>query len=209
MAKSKLFVVFLSSSLLLLLVQSQSMEKYLPLKQKCQRTPKDPSCLQLKAKFTQLSNKCSKLQSKEQIDICRLVKEKLCYIFPVTCRKPTTKGKAMITTPTTTTTTSSTTVSRVLVQESDEEFVQVPVQPEALRIRGEYCLRHGKEKKCQELLVNLKKTYSACQKKKVESSSPKAVEEKVDCHSFQSHLCKAFPKFPPCLQKTSSSPPQP
>lgn len=201
-----LFVAFLR-------IESEPVEKYLPLKQKCQRTPKDAQCLQLKTKFTQLLDKCLKLQSKDQVDICLQVKQKLCYIFPSTCLQATTKrvsstkSKSIISTlstPTTTTkSTISSTVSNVLSKETDEEFVRVPIDPSALRTRGEYCIRHGKEKKCQDLLVNLKNTYSSCKKKKPEPTTPTPTKpDQLDCHSFQTHLCQAFPKFPPCLKKT-------
>jgi hypothetical protein len=122
----------------------------------------------------------------------------------------TEKAKPVITTPgkaksiTTTTTRKSeiiitTTQSEVNPSETitNEEFVKVPINPDDLRIRGEYCVRHGKEKKCQQLLTNLKNTYSTCSKKKAEPQP-----ERIDCHSFQTHLCKAFPKFPPCIKKT-------
>ena len=37
-------------------------------------------------------------------------------------------------------------------------------------------------------------------KKKPQGTTKKP--EQIDCHSFQTHLCKAFPKFPPCIKKT-------
>jgi hypothetical protein len=105
---------------------------------------------------------------------------------------PATTKEKLITTTTTKLTTSETI--------NNEEFAKVPVNPDELRTRGEYCVRHGKEKKCQELLNNLKTTYSSCGKKKAEA--PPTKPEELDCHSFQTHMCVAFPKFPPCIKKT-------
>ncbi|CAF3323589.1 unnamed protein product, partial [Rotaria sp. Silwood2] len=88
--------------------------------------------------------------------------------------------------------------SNISINESltDEEFIKVPFNPDELRIRGEDCVRHGKEKKCKDLLNNLKNTYSSCSKNK--SSSTTSLKTLfIDCNSFQTHLCKAFPKFPP------------
>lgn len=89
---------------------------------------------------------------------------------------------------------------------TNEEFVKVPVNPDELRIRGEYCVRHGKEKKCHDLLNNLKNTYSSCSKKKPSTTTKTTPTkpEQLDCHSFQTHLCLAFPKFPPCTKNTSN-----
>jgi hypothetical protein len=183
------------------------LDKYYPILDKCQRTPSNSECIELKSKFLQLIKKCQKLKSQEQIILCQQVKAKLCAVFPSTCgqsvpttklttrRKPT-KAKVIPTKVTTTTTAKATTVS----MQSNEEFVKVPVNPDELRIRGEYCIRHGKEIKCQQLLNNLKNVYSTCNKKKSQSAPTKP--EEIDCNSFQTHLCKAFPKFPPCLKKT-------
>lgn len=110
-----------------------------------------------------------------------------------TPRKKIIKAK---TSSSTTTTTKLTTISETI---TNEEFVKVPLDPDVLRTRGEYCVRHGKEKRCHDLLNNLKTAYSSCSKKKPEKSSIKS--EEIDCHSFESHMCKAFPKFPPCIKK--------
>lgn len=146
-------------------------DQYHSLRDQCQRHPSTAECVQLKSKFLQLINKCQKINTKKQAVICQQIKAKLCAVFPSYCLQTTTTMKSI----------------------SNEEFVKVPINPEELRIRGEYCIRHGKEKKCQQLLNNLKNTYSTCNKKK---------PSKIDCHSFQTHLCKAFPTFPPCLKKS-------
>ena len=182
-------------------------EKYRPLREQCARTPSNSECLKLKSKFVQLIEKCEKINTPNQAKICEQVKAKLCAIFPSTCVRattiqtiPTTRRRTKVKSKPTKTliTTTTTRTSQTL---TNEEFVQVPVNPEELRIRGEYCIRHGKEKKCQQLLKNLKSTYSSCNKKKPQPTKP----EQIDCHSFQTHLCKAFPKFPPCIKKPRTS----
>lgn len=203
---------------LVIIVRGDDADKYRALREQCQRTPSSSDCLQLKKKFLDLIRKCQSITTPQQLVICQEVKVKLCNIFPSACAKAsaatttklpetTTKRKvtkkksvATVITTTTTTTTSTTTkrTADVTSSLSDAEFVRVPVDPEELRSRGEYCVRHGKERRCQELLTNLKTTYSTCGKKK-----PEPKPEQIDCHSFQTHLCKAFPKFPPCLKKTA------
>ncbi|CAF1382567.1 unnamed protein product [Adineta ricciae] len=206
---------------------SNDYEKYRPLREQCQRDPSSIECSQLKSKFFQLIQKCQSITTSSQLLLCKEVQIKLCNIFPSTCSQTTLKSSTISTTkrkitkkkvsttkstlstklnkpksssptPTTTTTTMLTTMSH-LDKLPDNEFVKVPVDPEELRTRGDYCLRHNKEKKCQQLLNNLKTTYSTCGKKKINVQP-----EQIDCHSFQTHLCKAFPKFPPCLKKTSN-----
>jgi hypothetical protein len=206
--------VFVLVCVSMVVVAADDSDKYRALREQCQRTPSKTECVQLKSKFVQLLSKCQKLQSKEQMNICRQVKEKLCSIFPSTCAQAkasasksstlsTSKSKPVVVTTVSSTVqskgvvTSTSTASSTAAQ-ADDEFVKVPIDPEALRTRGEYCVRHGKEKKCQELLNNLKTTYSTCKKK---SPSAPTKPEQLDCHSFQGHLCKAFPKFPPCLKK--------
>ena len=198
-----LFVIFLP-------IHCQTdLEKYSALREQCARHPSNVECVQLKVKFLQLIQKCQKIQSKEQLAICQQVKLKLCAVFPSYCLQLTTitttkpkitksKFKSTKKTMTTTTTTTVKTTITSTMPMANEEFVKVPVDPNELRIRGEYCVRHGKEKKCQQLLNNLKNTYSNCNKKK---ATPQP--EQIDCHSFQTHLCKAFPKFPPCIKKTT------
>ena len=191
------FIIFLV--LFIGIRSDDDMEKYHSLREQCQRHPSNVECVQLKSKFLQLIEKCQKINTKEQFAVCQQIKVKLCAVFPSYCLQTTTTKTTRKQTkpklkPTITTTT--TTVKPMLISNrtmSNEEFVQVPVNPEELRVRGEYCIRHGKEKKCQELLNNLKTTYSSCNKKK---------PDKIDCHSFQTHLCKAFPKFPPCIKKS-------
>jgi hypothetical protein len=185
---------------------SDDFEKYRELREQCTRTPSNSECLKLKSKFGEVLQKCQQINTQKQAILCQQVKNKLCAIFPTSCTQTTTTGsilttrrraakpKSKITTTTTTTTTTSQTMT-------NEEFIQVPVNPDELRTRGEYCVRHGKEKKCQQLLNNLKNTYSSCNKKKPQTIPIKS--EQLDCHSFQTHLCKAFPKFPPCIKKTS------
>ncbi|UJR34334.1 hypothetical protein I4U23_021737 [Adineta vaga] len=201
---------------------SNDFEKYRPLREQCQRAPSNAECLKIKTKFLQLVQKCQSITTPQQRLLCEEVKIKLCSIFPTTCGQTTkpvvsttkrkiTKKKLTPTTTTTTTTmkakpiitTATTTTEKSKINSFDtltnEEFAKVPFDPEELRTRGDYCIRHGKEKKCQQLLNNLKTTYSTCGKKKSEIKP-----ETIECHSFQTHLCKAFPKFPPCLKKTSN-----
>jgi hypothetical protein len=206
-------VCFIFLFVLFVIIDGDDLEKYRPLREQCERNPSNSECLQLKSKFLELIKKCQKIQTENQLLVCQQVKLKLCTVFPSTCgqtttkttrsttRRPTTKSKSITTTATTTTRPKPkltiTTTGQTL---SNEEFVKVPVNPDDLRTRGEYCIRHGKEKKCQELLTNLKNTYSSCNKKK--APAPITKPEQLDCHSFQTHLCKAFPKFPPCIKKT-------
>jgi hypothetical protein len=222
---------FISLLILFTITHGDDLEKYRPLREQCQRNPTNSECLSLKSKFLQLFAKCQKLLEPQQIIVCQQVKSKLCAVFPSTCgqttnkpanstkQRKTTKRKLLTTTttekakPVITTaakakaiTTTTTPGKSEIIRQSEvnpsetitnEEFVKVPINPDDLRVRGEYCVRHGKEKKCQQLLTNLKNTYSTCAKKK-----PEPHVEHIDCHSFQTHLCKAFPKFPPCIQKT-------
>jgi hypothetical protein len=199
-------------------------EKYRPLREQCQRTPSSAECLQVKSKFLDLIKKCQKIQTQNQLVVCQEIKNKLCSIFPSICTQATTKTTRRTSTKSKVTTTTKPTVKPKIVTTTritdkpkivittdkpklttgqnlnHEEFVKVPVNPDELRTRGEYCIRHGKEKKCQELLTNLKTTYTSCSKKKPQE--PITKPEQLDCHSFQTHLCKAFPKFPPCIKKT-------
>ncbi|CAF1342121.1 unnamed protein product [Rotaria sp. Silwood1] len=193
-------------------------DKYGRLRDKCQQNPSNRDCLQLKSKFSDLIKKCQKLTTQEQLLVCQQVKTKFCTVFPLSCiqssttnivlttQKPSTTKKLVKTTKSKLikTTKSSTITSNILINETltDQEFIKVPFNPDELRLRGEYCIRHGKEKKCKDLLNNLKYTYASCAKNKSITTSPKP--EHIDCHSFQSHLCKAFPKFPPCIKKTSN-----
>ncbi|CAF3042810.1 unnamed protein product [Rotaria socialis] len=210
---------------------SDEFEKYGLLREKCQRTPTNSDCVQLALKFSELLKKCQKIKTQEQVVICQQIKLKVCAIFPLSCSQSSTKKilsttqqtitisklikttkKAAIATAigvkTKTTITATTTAAAATTKTektetiTKEEFVKVPIDPEELRVRGEYCIRNGKEKKCQELLTNLKNTYSSCSKKKPTAAPTKP--EQLDCHSFQEHLCKAFPKFPPCIKKTQN-----
>ncbi|CAF1237815.1 unnamed protein product [Rotaria magnacalcarata] len=210
---------------------SDEFEKYGLLREKCQRTPTNSDCVQLALKFSELLKKCQKIKTQEQVVICQQIKLKVCAIFPLSCNQPSTKkilsttqqtitiSKLIKTTKkvaiatataakikTTITTTAAAAPTEAKTEKTEtitkEEFVKVPIDPEQLRVRGEYCIRNGKEKKCQELLTNLKNTYSSCSKKKPTTAPTKP--EQLDCHSFQGHLCKAFPKFPPCIKKTQN-----
>ena len=192
--------------ILFLIVYGDDMEKYRALREQCERTPSNSECLKIRSKFLQLLEKCLKIKTQQQATICQEMKLKLCAIFPSSCAQASTKKTFPRTTrksikPKSIRTTTTTTKSKVTTVEtlSNEEFVKVPVNPEELRTRGEYCIRHGKEKKCQQLLTNLKTTYSSCSQKKPQTSITKP--EQLDCHSFRTHLCKAFPKFPPCIKK--------
>ena len=189
-------ILFALFFIFIVVTSADDMEKYRTLREQCTRTPSNSECIKLKSKFLELIQKCQKIKTREQMIICQQVKDKLCAVFPSNCIHTTTTRKRTISKSKSTTTTKVTPTSQTM---TNEEFVKVPVNPEELRVRGEYCIRHGKEKKCQQLLNNLKTTYSSCNKKK-SSTTP----EQIDCHSFQTHLCKAFPKFPPCIKKTST-----
>jgi len=214
------------------IIYSDDSEKYGLLREQCARTPSNSECIKLKTSFLNLIQKCQNIKTQQQVNICLQVKAKLCAVFPTACgqttkkivatkKRTSTKSKLIITTTTTaptkakliiTTTkakliTPATTKSKLITTKvttsetiNNEEFAKVPVNPDELRTRGEYCVRHGKEKKCQQLLNNLKTTYSSCGKKKAEAAPTKP--EELDCHSFQTHMCVAFPKFPPCIKKT-------
>ncbi|CAF0727168.1 unnamed protein product [Adineta steineri] len=190
--------------------------KFLNLYKKCQKitTPQQRLiCQEVQVKLCFLFPSACGQTTQKPTSSSSLAKKK------VTKKKLVTKPKLVETTTTTTTTTvikpksvvttkKSTIITTITTSKeklsinstlSNEEFVKVPFDPDELRTRGEYCIRHGKEKKCQELLTNLKTTYSTCGKK---TATPKP--QQIDCHSFQTHLCKAFPKFPPCLKKTTT-----
>jgi len=185
--------------------------KFLQLIKKCQKLEtqkKAVICKDVKAKLCAVFPKYCVQTTKKIISTTRPTptKSKLIRTTKTTPLIITTKTtRSIITTKTTpliitTKTTRSIITTTTSATISNEEFVKVPIDPDELRNRGEYCVRHGKEKKCQELLNNLKTTYSSCSKKK--PSSPPTKPEQLDCHSFESHMCKAFPKFPPCLKKT-------
>ncbi|CAF1170547.1 unnamed protein product [Rotaria sordida] len=194
-------------------------DKYGRLRNKCQRTPSSRDCLELKSKFIDLIKKCENKTREEEITICQQIKIKFCAVFPSNCLQSstikqisikTTKSKLIKTTKSKLikTTKSSTIKSNISENSSltNEEFSKVPFNPDELRERGEYCIRNGKEKKCQDLLNNLKKRYSSCVKNKSQTTSTTTSlqSQQIDCHSFQSDLCKAFPKFPPCIKKKSN-----
>ncbi|CAF1243337.1 unnamed protein product, partial [Didymodactylos carnosus] len=170
--------------------------------------PKISECIKLKSKFNQLLKKCKKLNNKQQ-EICKEVQYKLCAVFPDECLSTSTKiplttkkilkiitTKTPIISTVTAVATATATTSVVNVPSDMAEFIKVPTDPDELRRRGEYCVRHGKEQKCSKLLTNLKSKYTTCTKK------PK---EEIGCTSFQTHLCRAFPKFPPCTKMPSKS----
>ena len=212
----RVFVLVLVLLGLFACVLADDLTKYRSLREQCQRLPSTSECVKLKSKFLQLIGKCQKINTREQVLLCEQVKGKLCAVFPSTCsslqRTSTSTGStAASLKPVTSKATKK--VSKVMSttvasKEADAQFVQVPIDPELLRVRGEYCVRHGKEKKCQDLLVNLKNTYSSCKKKTTMTTtttsehSTTGKPNQLDCHSFQTHLCQAFPKFPPCLKKT-------
>ena len=196
----------------LVIVYSINLEKYRLIRQQCERVPSNSECLKIKSKFFELIRKCQRIKTQQQALLCHQVKLKLCTIFPSTCRQSATTKYSQVYPTTRRTTTkrariktysprprSSTTKPKLPTKDqmTDEEFVKVPVDSNQLRTRGEYCVRHRREKKCQKLLNNLKNMYSSCARKKPTKS------EDLDCHSFQAHLCKAFPKFPPCLKARS------
>jgi hypothetical protein len=183
---------------------------FLNLIQKCQNIKTQQQiniCLQVKAKLCAIFPTLCGQTTKKIVATKKRTSTKSKLITTTTKAKviTTTPTKAKLITPaptkakviTTTTTTTKLATSETI---NNEEFAKVPVNPDELRTRGEYCIRHGKEKKCQELLNNLKTTYSSCGKKKAEA--PPTKPEELDCHSFQTHMCVAFPKFPPCIKKT-------
>lgn len=197
------------------LIYCDDIEKYHLLREQCSQLPTDSGCLQLKQKFIQLIQNCQIIQTQNQYLVCQQAKLRLCSVFPSYChsittttntstkRKTTKKSKIKkkisklnVTNKTTNPTIITTKINHLIINKTieNEEFSKVPLDPSILRTRGEYCIRHGKEEKCQNLLNNLKTTYSTCSKK-INNN------EKLDCHSFEIHLCKAFPKFPPCLKK--------
>ncbi|CAF3051868.1 unnamed protein product, partial [Rotaria sp. Silwood2] len=146
-------------------------DKYDRLREKCQQTPLNRDCLQVKSKFYDLIKKCQKITKEEQFNVCQQVKKKFCTVFPSSCDQSSTR-KIVSTTTTTirekvstnkkllkptkqkfdkTTIKSSTIIvnpsrirSNISINESltDEEFIKVPFNPDELRIRGEYCVRH-------------------------------------------------------------------
>jgi hypothetical protein len=192
--------------------------KFLDVLQKCQKIntrQQDILCQQIKEKScavfpTTCTQATTTTESTSTTQKRTKPKSKITTTSPLTttteststARKRTKPKSKITTTPppstTTTTTTMITTTSQII---TNEEFVQVPVNPDELRTRGEYCVRHGKEKKCQQLLNNLKIAYSSCNKKKPQATTT-TKPQPIDCHSFQTHLCIAFPKFPPCIKKT-------
>lgn len=74
-------------------------------------------------------------------------------------------------------------------------FEQIPTSADGLKSRGDYCLVRQGEEKCRLLLNAIKLRYVECSK---------APRTDAECQNFKVSLCKAFPKFSPCLNGSAS-----